>query len=184
MNFEPGQIYHIYNRGNNSQTIFFQKKNYDFFLQKIKLHLLPYSVILAYCLIPNHFHILLSKKGDIKPKSLNDEIAIMLRSYTRAINIQEDRTGSLFQQKTKAKNVNEYGLICMNYIHQNPYRAGLVKKLEDWEYSSFQEYFSEIEDTICNCELALDLFRLNDKDEFYRLSNESISEDTIGKIED
>lgn len=148
----------------------------------MKFHLQEHAEILAYCLSPNHFHILLLSKENLKPNDLNSQISILLRSYTRAINIQENRTGSLFQQKTKCKNVNDYGLLCMNYIHQNPYKAGFVKKLEDWEYSSFREYISG-EKGICDCKVANELFKLESKEEFYKLSYENISEDNVTKIE-
>lgn len=56
MHFETGDIYHIYNQGNNRQRIFFDRENYLFFLRKMREHLLPHVNILAYCLMPNHFH--------------------------------------------------------------------------------------------------------------------------------
>ena len=56
MQFENGHIYHIYNQGNNRQKIFFNRENYLFFLRKIRIYILPYADILAWCLMPNHFH--------------------------------------------------------------------------------------------------------------------------------
>lgn len=56
MKFYPGEIYHIYNRGNIHQKIFFEEKHYLFFLEKMRKHLLPYCDLLAWCLMPNHFH--------------------------------------------------------------------------------------------------------------------------------
>ena len=56
MKYEPNQIYHLYNQGNNKEPIFFNKENYLFFLQKMRKHLHPYVDILCYCLMPNHFH--------------------------------------------------------------------------------------------------------------------------------
>jgi len=58
MQFEAGNIYHIYNQGNNRQKIFFERENYLFFLKKIKTHVVPYADILAWCLMPNHFHLM------------------------------------------------------------------------------------------------------------------------------
>ncbi len=59
MNFNEKEIYHIYNRGNNSQLIFFEKENYNHFLRLVKKFLLPNCEILAWCLMPNHFHFLI-----------------------------------------------------------------------------------------------------------------------------
>ncbi len=56
MYFESGYLYHIYNQGNNRNPIFFQPENYLFFLKKMREHLLPFTDILAWCLMPNHFH--------------------------------------------------------------------------------------------------------------------------------
>jgi putative transposase len=144
MIFEPANLYHLYNRGNNKNPIFFNRENYLFFLKKVKALLCPYCSILAYCLMPNHFHFLISTLENHRDNDLNKAIGILLRSYTRAINLQENRTGSLFQQRTKAKSLTDssdmYPDICFNYIHQNPLKAGLVTKMEDWEFSSFKDF--------------------------------------------
>ncbi len=58
MQFESGHIYHIYNQGNNRQKIFFDRENYLFFLRKIRTHILPFADIFAWCLMPNHFHLM------------------------------------------------------------------------------------------------------------------------------
>jgi putative transposase len=62
MNFEPENVYHIYNRGNQHQLIFFIEANYLLFLRKIREHLLPHSDILSWCLMPNHFHLMICAK--------------------------------------------------------------------------------------------------------------------------
>lgn len=183
MYFESTGIYHIYNQGNNRQKIFYNHENYMFFTKKIRTHILPFADILAWCLMPNHFHIIVevrdagsegftlseaftsaeSATGHANAEtSLNYSIGVMLRSYTRAINIQENSTGSLFRKKTKAICLNEiqgmtshwytsfgitfmkvdipefqYPQVCFNYIHANPVKAGLVKRAEEWEFSSY-----------------------------------------------
>ena len=152
MKFVPDKMYHFYNRGNDKVKIFYNRENYFYFLRKVKKHMLPNCEILAYCLMTNHFHFLLNTKENLKDNSLNKAIGIILSSYSKAINKQENRTGSLFQQHSDAIDLeqnsykrttgdmatNEYPFICFNYIHQNPYVAGIVKKMEDWEFSSFK----------------------------------------------
>ncbi len=179
MQFELNHIYHIYNRGNNSQIIFFNRENYLFFLQKIKIYISPFADILAWCLMPNHFHLMVytncvefkiseqvtESHQLTRTRTLNDSISILLRSYTRAINKQENTTGSLFQHRTKSLCLTdisgvtpawfntkygtvinivdpekEYPQICFSYIHQNPVMAGIVKQSADWEFSSFQDH--------------------------------------------
>jgi len=168
-------------------------------------YLLPYGDILCYCLMPNHFHWLMyvrkleqeviDASESVTPsqvseavtlshrltaprrRNLNDSIAILLRSYTRAINIQENRSGSLFRKETKAKdgwedvtlppshanygkvlqNWELYGLSCFNYIHNNPVEAKLVARPEDWVYSSASDFAGLRKGTLCNQNLAKEL---------------------------
>ncbi len=192
MHFTPDTIFHIYNQGNNRQPIFFTEANYLFFLEKMREFILPYGDLLCYCLMPNHFHWLVyvrnvsvkvapkGGRGEPVTRTLNDSIGILLRSYTRAINIQENTTGSLFRQETKAKdgwedfnvppshpnygkllrNWKLYGRTCFFYIHNNPVKALLALRPEDWEYSSAKDYAGLRDDTLCNLELAKKLLYL------------------------
>ena len=193
MYFEENLTYHIYNQGNNRQKIFFEPRNYIYFIGKLRELMLPYGDIVCYCLMPNHFHILFHVRkvempvpkgtGDLLDtdnmtnRSLNDSIAIILRSYTRAINKQENRTGSLFREKTKAKNGvldgfitvdgaskdlffgadNDHVAHCFRYIHQNPVASGLVKNAEEWAYSSAPDYAGIRNGTLCNQVLAKEM---------------------------
>jgi putative transposase len=216
MDFIENNIYHVYNQGNNLQRIFFNYDNQKLFLDKIRKHILPYADVLAWCLMSNHFHIMiyvnkiqpiesadarqtlydeltesvalrqtlndeliesaaarqtLSKAGNLythcsKDHTLNYSIGMMLSSYTQIVNKQQKRSGSLFRPNTKSEcittcngitpsffNTNdgtflnihlsekEYPKVCFDYIHNNPVKAGLVKKPEDWEFSSFRDVY-------------------------------------------
>jgi len=108
---EPG-IYHIYNRGNNQQTIFFSQENYFYFLRKCHKYIKPVSEIFAWSLMPNHFHFLIEvtdkslepvKVGGIIMPSIANGFRLLQSSYAKGVNIQLNRTGNLFQQKTKSK---------------------------------------------------------------------------------
>lgn len=144
MEFQRGELYHIYNRGNNRQPIFYSTENYLFFLRKMRTHILPEARILAYCLMPNHFHWLIHTQNNYNQESnsLNMEIGILLRSYTQAINKRFSRTGFLFQQGTNAVEINSqiYAKTCFHYIHQNPVTANLVTQMGKWLFSSFPDY--------------------------------------------
>jgi len=171
MNFAIHEFYHIYNRGNNKQTIFFNDNNYLFFLKKVRQQLLPVAKIVSYCLMPNHFHfIIMATEGSIKERAafggrpmqeLPYRTGILISSYAQAINKQNGTTGSLFQQKTKAKILREevngksesYLETCFFYVHQNPLEAGLVKNLSEWPYSSYPDYAGLRKGTLCDKEL-------------------------------
>ena len=193
MQFAEGKLYHIYNRGNNQQPIFFKPEDYIFFLEKVRRYSRPKCNLLAYCLMPNHFHFLLQATHDsvtikqnqlVKQTELSDSFRQLLSSYTQAINKQENRTGSLFSQNTKAKLVScdetklDYSLLCLNYIHQNPVRAGLVQVAEDWLYSSFPDYAQRRNGTLCSKDIAYQLINA-DWDNFIPFSRELLPEHVI-----
>ncbi|HOY30971.1 MAG TPA: hypothetical protein PKW80_03740 [Bacteroidales bacterium] len=207
MHFEPEHCYHIFNQGNNRELIFFNRENYFFFLKKIETHILPFADVLAYCLMPNHFHLMVYTSHQMTSQQIVphqeklshqmtsqlthqmtsshqmskgkqtfvQSIAIMLRSYTRAVNIQENRSGSLFKPHTKALCLTnnstitpsfsdtihgalinipypdkEYPKLCFNYIHNNPVKAGLVKNANEWEFSSYCDYYENRQSNIIN----------------------------------
>jgi putative transposase len=151
---EPG-IYHIYNRGNNQQQVFFSEENYFYFLRKCHQYLKPISDILAWCLMPNHFHFLIhankkslepAKSGGIIMPALTNAFRLLLSSYAKGINTEQQNTGNLFQQKTKSKLVSDepfYAATAFHYIHYNPCEAGLAEKPEDWPYSSLQDFLGK-----------------------------------------
>ncbi|MCF8369354.1 MAG: hypothetical protein K9G76_09960 [Bacteroidales bacterium] len=178
-------------------------------MKKLRLELSEYFDFLAYCLMPNHFHILAQVKipdrssddsksldepiilinsDNFTTKQISNKIAILLRSYTRAINKQEERIGSLFQQKTKAKCLNDfddkkndYTSSCFYYIHQNPYNAGIVKKMEDWKYSSFLDFAGLRNGTLCNQKLAFEIINF-EKENFIEHSYAIIDEKNLTGI--
>ena len=159
--FQADNYYHIYNRGNNRQPIFFERDNYLYFLRQFKKHLIPHSVdIIAYCLMPNHYHLLTRLKTDRFSKPMQ---AFSL-SYTKAINKRHQRSGSLFQGRFQAIHVyeEEYLLNLTRYIHLNPVKANLVEKAEDWEFSSYQEYIDWRTDSLPKIDLIRSLFHSAD----------------------
>jgi REP element-mobilizing transposase RayT len=195
MKIEPHKIYHIYNKGNNRTPIYFNRENYLFFLRKMRKHILPEAHFISYCLMPNHFHWLVFIKGtrQTAPSGqtgegqhpMTQKIATLLSSYTQAINNQENREGSLFRQKTKAVEIkNLYdALRCFHYIHQNPLKAGLVSKLEEWEFSSFRDFMGLRNGTLCHITLATKLLDLPDvRERFYKKSYNSIDPSAIKKF--
>jgi REP element-mobilizing transposase RayT len=140
MDLIKDNYYHIYNRTINKEILFYKKDNYLFFLRKYR-KLDNYLDTIAYCLMPTHFHFLVKiATGD--QSKLKRALGDLLSSYTKALNKQTNRHGSLFQQHTKAKNIANIAQLVVNlhYIHQNPIRTKLVSKLEEWEFSSYRDY--------------------------------------------
>ena len=194
MQFEIDNIYHIYNQGNNKQLIFHSDENYHYFLKLYRKFVLPHADLLAYCLMPNHFHFLVNtnsqsikirKVGSLNLSELSNGIRMLLSSYSLAINKQENKTGSQFRQKTQAKLLNieevNYPFTCFQYIHQNPLKAGLVERMEDWDFSSFKDYAKIRNGSLCNQDLAKNLIGF-DESNFIKESYAVIDNEKIAKI--
>ncbi|MDE3058365.1 MAG: transposase [Bacteroidota bacterium] len=140
MVLETGKYYHFYNRSNNEESLFKKDQNYIFFLERYRHYLQDSVSTLAYCLMPTHFHFLI-KIVTNDCAALKRNIAALLGGYTKAINETCNRHGSLFQPRSKARRVDDefYLLTLISYIHQNPVRAQLVKRMAEWQYSSYRD---------------------------------------------
>ena len=167
------KYFHLYNRSNNRELVFKERKNYLFFLRKYRRYLSEYVTTLSYCLIPTHFHFLIYVNS-LETELIKKNIGILLSSYTKAINKAFSRTGSLFQNHTKTKLITDerYLFRLTNYIHQNPLRTGLVKNIIDWEFSSYRDYIGKRKGTLINKTLMQKEF--NSIDEFILFSSQKI----------
>ncbi len=167
--FAENEYYHFYNRGNNRERIFCDRENYLFFLQRVRDYLLPCLDIIAYCLMPNHYHLLVrinvSKTSEVLETSevsaiVSNAMKLFSISYTKAMNKKYNRVGSLFQGAFQAKYIgaDNYLLHLSRYIHINPVVANLVKRPEDWEFSSYCAYIGTREGTQPKPEIILSQF--------------------------
>ncbi|MFN3850812.1 MAG: transposase [Spirosomataceae bacterium] len=200
MQIFPNQLYHIYNQGNNRETIFKDREDYINFLRKYRELVYPIADTICYCLMPNHFHFLINSTttssekfilGNIESVRLGNAFRVLCSSYANDFNKKYSRTGSLFRQKTQAKNLEtrsdgsqndtNYPLICFHYIHQNPITAGLCTKMEDWEFSSFQDFINLRSGTLINKGLAFELIEIP-KENLYNESYKIISEEKFQKL--
>ncbi len=169
--FEPTHYYHIYNRGNNRGAIFFEKDNYLFFLRKLRQYLLPYVDVIAYCLMPTHYHLLVRVKpsqtsevfetSDVSNVSISRAMQKLSIAYTKAINKRFDRVGSLFQGAFQARHVESdtHLLHLCRYIHGNPVKDGLVSDPADWPYSNYLEWIGERDGTLFDLQFVYQHFR-------------------------
>lgn len=157
-----GNFYHIYNRGNNREEIFFKRKNFSYFLSKYDKYLANFVDTYAYCLIPNHFHLLIKVKSEaeiipnVKKRwklntdnlniSLSNIISHQFRSffvsYAMSINEQEKRSGSLFLKNFKRKQVQNDIERLIFYIHFNPVHHKICASFEDYKWSSYNKILS------------------------------------------
>jgi REP element-mobilizing transposase RayT len=156
VNLIPDHFYHIYNRAVADNLLFVEERNYSFFLNKIKIYLLNSAEILAYCLMPNHYHLLIQLKTEELPRAMQR----LAMSYTISFNNVYKRKGHLFQGRYQLKYVPEYIYLehLSRYIHLNPIAAGLVSRLEEWKYSSYCEYVGLREPDFINRKVILSRF--------------------------
>ena len=179
--FLPDQYYHLYNRGNNRQAVFFEPENYVYFLKRIKKYLRGSVEVIAYCLMPTHYHILVRmlniqtsevsdqtsevlKTSEVSAQEVSKQMSLAMQkfliSYTKAINNRFDRTGALFQGQFQAKPVKTYKhlLTLCAYIHTNPVKDGLAASPEMWDYSNYLEWMGLRNGTLVNREFITENF--------------------------
>jgi len=165
--FLPGHYYHIYNRGANRDAIFFCEENYAYLLKLMKKYLLGNEIaVIAYCLMPNHYHFLLRLDGEV---DLSEVLARLFRAYVLAVNKQQGRTGTLFEGRFQDVHIDREGYLqhLCRYIHANPVKAGLVTDLDEWPYSNYLEWVGKrpgkLVDMAFVAELCGELPRLRDE---------------------
>jgi len=154
-------MYHVVLRAINKQRIFEDNQDYQKFLETIKAtkKITGYQIY-AYCLMNNHIHLLM-KEGN---EPIGNTFRRIGASFVYWYNWKYSRRGHLFQDRYKSETVEKdsYFLTVIRYIHQNPLKAGMVKKIQDYPWSSYREYTKKQE--ICDTQFALNLFSKNSQE--------------------
>jgi REP element-mobilizing transposase RayT len=186
--FEEGQYYHIYNRGNNKENIFIEEKNYNYFLEKLKKYIVPVADIYAYCLLKNHFHIVLriKDKGDM-PEKFKEKIHLpfsnLFNAYSKSINKVYDRTGSLFQEYLQRNRIGNEAYLkqLIVYVHLNPVKHKFTERFETYLHSSYRSYLSDKFSNI-DKELILELFDGLENFKFYHDERRIVYEGVVNEV--
>jgi putative transposase len=171
---QPDTSYHIFNHANGFENIFRKEENYYFFLEKYRLYISPIAETYAYCLMPNHFHLVvrIRKRAAIEElirnknktnfskvsnfgkveieKYLSKQFANLFSCYTQSFNKVYNRMGSLFIKNFKREPILDkaYFLNVIVYTHRNPIHHGFCKDFDEWEFSSYSEITGGFCDTI------------------------------------
>lgn len=162
-NFVEGKYYHLFNRGVEKRKIFLEEQDYNIFLYYLFVYTMPLKKVLekypllpprlqaknlsteidlvAYCLMPNHFHLLIKQKNKNAISNLIKQVTI---AYTHFFNEKYKRVGGLVQGKFKAVLVenDEQLLHISRYIHLNPVASGIIKNPKDYRWSSYLNYIN------------------------------------------
>lgn len=178
------RYFHIFNRGNNGQQVFFTEENFKYFLRLFYQFMFPYVELLAYSIMPNHFHFLIKTKDSIPllkdgiPSYTDNEVEIgkvvsnqfrrYFITYSMAINNQEKKTGSLFSKNFKRLEIEdeEYLRYVTFYIHINPQKHGWIEDFRNYRYSSWSAFNSN-KTTQLNRNLLIELFGGHDEFQNY-----------------
>ena len=175
-------VYHVMLRGNNKQVIFESQKDYLKFQQLLfqKCHPLdsdhhplpPCCIVYAYCIMPNHVHLLIQEKEE----GISDVIKWIEISYAQYYNIKYEHSGHLFQGRFRSEPVNdwEYFVTLLRYIHQNPVAGGLASRVKDYSWSSWHEYENNASCQIRFCSTGAVLSRIS-MDALTELVNEPLA---------
>ena len=187
-------IYRIYNRGNDKIDIFKNSEDYSFFTFRIRQYLFPEESLsipgsrivplpdksfslLCYCLMPNHFHMMIRQNTELPISVLMLKLAT---SYSKYFNTKYKRVGHVFQDRYKQVPVmgNRQLLWLSAYIHQNPKKAKIVSDSLKYDWSSYQDYLSHQSfSLVTGSELILDQFKTRKEyghfvDDSYKLLDE------------
>ncbi len=178
-NFTEDSYYHVFNRGVEKRNIFLDSKDYRFFQTYLFIYLHPLDQVLkkypdlplrlysknlseevkltAYCLMPNHFHLLLKQKTKNGISKLMKQIA---NAYTLYFNQKYEREGGLMQGRYKAVPVIKSNLLThiVRYIHLNPVASNLTKALDSYQWSSYSDYLGKETDLPCSKSEILSCF--------------------------
>ena len=173
-----GYPHHIVQRGNNKGDVFFDKRDRKKYLLLLKKYSDKWnSPILSYCLMSNHVHLLTKPFDEMSLYKMMQGITLC---YTQYFNRKYERTGRLWESRYHSCIVDNdrYLWTVARYIEQNPVRAGIVNKVEDYDYSSARTHVNGEKNEL----LGEELFDIMQRADYAKLIQTNISKDEIGEI--
>lgn len=153
---EPGNYYHVYNRANAFEKLFYSDENYLFFMEKTNKYLPEIATLYAYSLLPNHFHFLiktlpeesihLGSSLDYSDR-ISQAFSNLFNSYTKSFNSYYRRRGTLFSRHFKSRVVEtmNYRTNCVLYLHHNGVHHNLCREPDQWPYTSHEKVMNNPE---------------------------------------
>ncbi|AGC77008.1 transposase IS200 family protein [Nonlabens dokdonensis] len=156
---EAGKTYHIYNQGNNGESLFKEATNYEYFLGKVEKYFLPYFDIYAYCLLKNHFHIVLRVRDEVDENKAAQSISNCFNAYAKAFNKMYKRSGSLFRDRFRRKEIDNENYLknVIAYVTSNAIHHSFKESVIEWPWSSYHDMTNDKE-SLVDKEFVLELF--------------------------
>jgi len=196
----PNTCYHIFNHANGFERVFREDENFRYFLDKYQLYITPIAETYAYCLLPNHFHLVvrIRKKEVIEDiilrrnfskvernfgkvsvpdeeieRYLSKQFSNLFSSYTQSFNKMYKRMGSLFIKNFKRNPILDKDQFTNTiiYTHRNPIHHGYCRSYTDWRYTSYRE-ISALIGRMVEVEKTLSIFE--NKDQFIEMHQKNL----------
>ena len=206
---EADGFYHIYNCGNDGIHIFYNDENYRYFLTKFSEYLSSFLKIYSYCLLSNHFHFLVSvrsenevlsasekltgmdkiitqatkEKEDIVASIVSEQFRRFLMAYSKAINKQTGRHGSLFTKRFKRIRIDNENYLqrLVYYIHNNPVHHGIADNLADYKWNTYRKILSPQKTKLMKAEV---IAWFEDRENFIYMHKIGYNTEGVDEIED
>jgi len=173
----PGKKYHLQSRAVGSENLFREPMNYELFLTRFDKYISAIADTYCYCLLPNHFHVLIRIKEELTlrkyfkelrhrkysaeniPAMIMQQFSNLLNSYSKSYNIKYERKGALFIDYLRREEIKTDNQLAATifYIHKNPVHHGYSKGIDQWKWSSFNTILSTNPTKLIRMEV-LDLF--------------------------
>lgn len=179
-NFSNDTFYHVYNRAVEKRIIFYTEYDYEYFLNKVILFKERTNVkIIAYCVLPNHWHFLLKLTSQVDLQAISKFISLLSNSYTKYFNLNKDHAGRIFQGPFKSKLVrdDDYLRVLINYINLNPLKHKITNKAGDWPYTSHHNYFGKKKHNLIDKDCLIDFEEYKNGLDDYLVDLKSIDEE-------
>lgn len=154
--FKLGYPHHIYNRGNRKEKIFFKPKDYNVFLKQLKKYAKKFECnLLGYCLMPNHYHLILQPMGSSSISNTMHRTTVM---YSKYLKLEYKWTGHVFQGRYQSKLVKDWVYLkqVVKYIKNNPLEAELTGPNGDYKWLKIYDEKIAIQQQIFNPGLRRD----------------------------
>lgn len=156
--YRPGRYYHIYNRGAGKQSIFYEDRDYlDLIALMKKIGAACQLSVIAYCLLPNHYHWLVRQKSVIEAGVMPKRV---FGSYVQTFNHRYNRTGTLFEGRVKIVPIDDEQYIrhLCRYIHINPVKHAIAASPDLWPYSNYLEWIDQRQGKLVDKEFISEWF--------------------------
>ena len=155
----PGHFFHICNRAVGNESLFLKPPDYYSFLDRIENFVIPVAELHAFCLMSNHYHLLVRTREEVAPELFTSQMRQLQSTHAKKFNFTNERMGGLFMRPYKRVMIETlpHLITAFWYIHRNPLHHNITRDWESWSYSSYNYYMNN-EPGMLTTNFCIDLF--------------------------